>query len=44
MSTTLLRDLTDEEFLDRYDCDRFTASVLAQQGRMDGFLTAVQDA
>ncbi|GHE83641.1 methylhydantoinase [Amycolatopsis deserti] len=33
MSTTLLRDLTDEQFLDRYDCDRFTASVLANRLR-----------
>ncbi|WP_037355867.1 hydantoinase B/oxoprolinase family protein [Amycolatopsis orientalis] len=30
---TLLRDLTDEQFLERYDCDRFTASVLANRLR-----------
>ena len=26
----LIRDLSDEEFEERYDCERFTASVLAQ--------------
>ncbi len=28
---TLIRDLTDEEFRARYDCDRFTASVLSNR-------------
>lgn len=28
-----LRDLNDDAFLDRYDCDRFTASVLASRFR-----------
>jgi N-methylhydantoinase B len=30
---TLLRDLTDEQFLERYDCDRFTATVLSNRLR-----------
>ena len=30
---TLLRDLTDEQFAERYDCDRFTASVLSNRLR-----------
>ncbi|MDM3973560.1 hydantoinase B/oxoprolinase family protein [Mycobacterium marseillense] len=30
---TLLRELTDDEFRARYDCDRFTASVLASRFR-----------
>ncbi|MCG3753921.1 hydantoinase B/oxoprolinase family protein [Amycolatopsis sp. Poz14] len=29
----LLRDLTDEQFLARYDCDRFTATVLSNRLR-----------
>ena len=29
----MLRDLTDEEFSTTYDCDRFTASVLASRFR-----------
>jgi N-methylhydantoinase B len=29
----LIRDLTDEEFFDRYACDRFSASVLAARYR-----------
>ena len=28
---TLLRDLTHEEFQERYSCDRFTATVLASR-------------
>ena len=28
-----LKDLTDEEFLERYQCDRFTASVLSSRFR-----------
>lgn len=31
--TTLLRDLTDEQFRARYDCDHFTASVLSNRLR-----------
>lgn len=30
---TLLRELTDDEFQARYNCDRFTASVLASRFR-----------
>ena len=29
----LLRDLTDDEFQQAYDCDRFTATVLASRYR-----------
>src|SRR5918912_1025543 len=29
----LIRDLSDEEFLERYACDRFTATVLASRYR-----------
>src|SRR4029453_18378145 len=28
-----LRDMSDQEFLDRYSCDRFTATVLANRFR-----------
>ena len=31
--TTLIRDLTDEEFQERYACDRFTAAVLGSRLR-----------
>lgn len=31
--TTLLRDLSDSEFEERYQCDRFTATVLASRYR-----------
>ena len=31
--TGRLRDLTDQEFQDRYDCDRFTATVLSNRFR-----------
>jgi N-methylhydantoinase B len=30
---TLLKDMSDEEFTQRYDCDRFTATVLANRYR-----------
>lgn len=33
MVETLLKDLTDQEFRERYDCDRFTATVLANRLR-----------
>lgn len=33
MTEALLRDLSDEEFRKRYDCDRFTASVLSNRLR-----------
>jgi N-methylhydantoinase B len=32
-ASVALRDLTDDEFAARYDCDRFTASVLASRFR-----------
>jgi N-methylhydantoinase B len=32
-SRTLLRDLPEEEFEERYDCDRFTATVLSNRYR-----------